>query len=265
MPLSQNAWSANDRSVIASYQLPGGKVALRKGDVSVILLWCANRFHETVEPLRWPGIWGYAERTIRGSSTSLSNHASGTAVDLNAPAHPLGRAGTFSADQVRAIRQILVFCEGAVRWGGDYSGRKDEMHLELVTTAAGARHVADKIRGAIPASAPAPAPVLPTSRGERPMLIKTQPDKTKPVVLTALLSGPMFIGLGPTETPSDEQAKQMGLPVLWVEYGTWRDIDARSHALCDTPRPVAVQNWPASTSSAPRADVVTNAPSSPNQ
>ena len=91
------------------------------------------------------------------------------------------------------------------------------------------------------------------------MLIKTQPDKSKPVVLTALLSGPMFVGLGPTETPSDEQARQMGLPVLWVEYGTWQDMDARSHALCDRPMQVVM---------APQPTVNVNRPtatSSPNQ
>ena len=74
------------------------------------------------------------------------------------------------------------------------------------------------------------------------MLIKTQPDKSKPIYLAALLSGPMFIGLGPTETPSDEQAAKMGLPVLWVEFGTWQDMDRRSHNLCDNPRPVVTQS-----------------------
>lgn len=144
---SQNGWQANDRSCIASYQLPGGKVALRKGDVSVVLLWVANRFHATVEPLVWPGNWGYAERPIRGSSTTLSNHASGTALDFNAPEHPLGKRGTFTADQVAAIRTILAFCEGVVRWGGDYTSRADEMHFEVNAGAADVRRVADKIRG----------------------------------------------------------------------------------------------------------------------
>src|SRR5690606_7300338 len=146
MSTSQNGWSANDRSVIASYQLPGGKIALRAGDVSVVLLWVANRFHETVEPLAWPGNWGYAERNVRGSSTTLSNHASGTAIDLNAPRHPLGKRGTFSTAQVHAIRQILTFCEGVVRWGGDYKSRADEMHFEINAGAAAVRRIADKSR-----------------------------------------------------------------------------------------------------------------------
>lgn len=154
---SENGWSANDRSCIASYSLPGGKVALRKGDVSVVLLWCAQRWHETVEPLVWPGIWGYAERNIRGNATTLSNHASGSAVDLNAPRHPLGRRGTFSPAQVVAIRLILNHCEGVVRWGGDYTSRPDEMHLEINAGSAAVRRVADKIRGGSSAT-PSPRP-----------------------------------------------------------------------------------------------------------
>lgn len=236
---SANGWSANDRSMIASYQLPGGKVALRKGDVSVVLLWCANRWHETVEPLRWPGIWGYAERPIRGSSDVLSNHASGTAIDLNAPQHPLGTdpRENFSTLELRAIRAIVGFCEGTVRWGGDYQGRKDGMHLEIVAGAAAVKRIADKIRNhqirplvvaqakAAPAAQPLPVP------REDPMLIKSQPDKTQPQYVAALLSGFNFVGLGRTETPTDEQAKEMGLPVLWVEYSTYQEFDRRSHVL----------------------------------
>lgn len=92
-----------------------------------------------------------------------------------------------------------------------------------------------------PPAPPAPPP-LPAAREDQPVLIKTQPDKSKPVVLAGLLSGPMFVGLGPTETPTDKQAHDMGLPVMWVEYGTWQELDRRSHALCDNPRPVKLTN-----------------------
>lgn len=282
VPRSANGWTANDRSVIASYSLPGGKVALRKGDVSVVLLWCANRWHETVEPLVWPGNWGYAERLVRGSATSISDHASGTALDLNAPQHPLGVtvARTFSTLEVRAVRAILEYCEGAVGWGGDYRSRPDGMHLFIRTNADGVKRVADKIRAAArPPVAkritinpdqsmtfyPATLPLFPTR--EDAMLIKTQPDKTKPVVLTALLSGPMFIGLGPTETPSDEQARQMGLPIMWVELATWQDMDRRSHNLCDRPMQVVTQSpvvrAPMVTGNNP-VNVVASSPNSPS-
>lgn len=159
MPLrSENGWSC-DRSVIARYSLPGGEVALRKGDVSVVLLWCANRWHQTVEPLVWPGVWGYAERPVRGSTSTLSNHASGTAIDINAPQHPLGIDETknFSDEEIRAVRSIVAHCEGVIRWGGDYSGRQDPMHLEIDAGSAAVRRIADKIR-ATATGKPSPRP-----------------------------------------------------------------------------------------------------------
>ncbi len=103
---------------------------VRAGDVYTVLRYVAVQFNATVEALYSPGCWGHNYREISGS-TSLSNHASGTAIDCNAPDHPLGAAGTFSAAQVSAIRTILTRCNGVVRWGGDYSSRKDEMHFEI--------------------------------------------------------------------------------------------------------------------------------------
>lgn len=146
MAVSQNGWKANDRSLIKSYSLPGGgKIAVRKGDVATILVYVAKRFDSEVEPLKWPGNWGYAERPIRGSRTT-SNHASGTAIDLNAPRHPLGKRGTFSKKQVRAIKKILADCGGVIRWGGNYVSRADEMHFEINAGSAAVRRVAQAIR-----------------------------------------------------------------------------------------------------------------------
>lgn len=146
MSTSQNGFRANDRSLIASYSIPGGKVALRRGDVATVLVYFAKRYHSEVEPLKWPGNWGYAERKIRGSSTTLSNHASGTALDLNAPAHPLGKRGTFSSRQVAALNRILADCDGVLRHGKNYNGRKDEMHVEINASAAKVKALASTIK-----------------------------------------------------------------------------------------------------------------------
>lgn len=145
MARSQNGYSANDRSKILSIRVPGGKLAVRKGDVAIIMQYIAEQFHATVEPLKWPGNWGYAERPIRGGS-ALSNHASGTAIDLNAPRHPLGKRGTFTKKQVAAIRRILSACGGTIRWGGDYRSRADEMHFEINAGAAAVKDVAKRLR-----------------------------------------------------------------------------------------------------------------------
>lgn len=169
MAVSQNGWGANNRQVIASIEIPGGKLAVRMGGVGVIFQHLATRFHNEVEPLVWPGNWGYAERPIRGG-TALSNHASGTAIDLNAPAHPLGTEPTrnFTTAKIAKIREIVNYYEGVIRWGGDYVGRKDGMHFEINDgiTEAQVNRIADKIRGGVaPAPAPTPAPA-PVSDGD---------------------------------------------------------------------------------------------------
>jgi hypothetical protein len=135
MPTSQNGYSAPITPV--SRQLPGGTVPLRAGATGDLLAWVGRQFHARVEPLAWPGCWGYAYRAVRGA-TDLSNHASGTALDLNAPRHPLGTSpsANYSAGQIAAIHTIVAQTRGAVRWGGDYTGRKDGMHFEIVASEA---------------------------------------------------------------------------------------------------------------------------------
>lgn len=146
MKYSQNGYSAA-RTAIASYTIPttGVRIALRKGDVSVVLLWLLEQYHKTVEPLRQIDTGGYAERVVRGG-VSLSNHASGTAADTRWQKHPLGASNTFTPQQVVAIRRILTMLDGVVRWGGDYSKRKDEMHFEIVGSPERVKRVADRIR-----------------------------------------------------------------------------------------------------------------------
>lgn len=147
---SQNGFTANDRSVIAQYTVPGTnlRIALRKGDASVILLEYLRRYNLEVEPLSHDpqDLWGYAERTIRGSATVLSNHASGTAVDCRAQAHPLGVKNTFTPEKKAALLNLVAWFEGALRWGGSYSGRVDEMHGELDGSAELIARIANKVR-----------------------------------------------------------------------------------------------------------------------
>jgi hypothetical protein len=80
--------------------------------------------------LRAGWCWGYACRKIRGSST-WSNHAWGLAVDLNAPENPMGpRNGRIR----RYPAAIALWKNYGFRWGGDYSGRADDMHFEFMGT-----------------------------------------------------------------------------------------------------------------------------------
>lgn len=138
MPKSQNGYSANDINLTSVRTIPGTarKIRLRNGPAGDILLWVASQFDARVEDID-PGQlddWGYAERPIRGSTTTLSNHASGTACDLNAVRHPMGTVprGTFSSQQIATIRSIVAATKGCVSWGGEWTGRPDPMHFEVV-------------------------------------------------------------------------------------------------------------------------------------
>lgn len=150
MAVSQNGWSANDRSVIQTYTVGNGiRVSLRKGDAGFLLQDFANWFDKNIRDID-PGQlddWGYAERPIRGGE-ALSNHASGTAIDLNATKWPLGRDASIylTADEIRRVRERLALYEGALRWGQEYTGRKDPMHFEINANAAKVAQVATKIR-----------------------------------------------------------------------------------------------------------------------
>lgn len=81
-------------------------------------------------------------RNVRGSETDISNHCSGTAVDLNALQHPLGERGTFARWQYVKIRARLVLYAGCIRSGIDYQNRADEMHHEINKPPAVVRHTA---------------------------------------------------------------------------------------------------------------------------
>jgi hypothetical protein len=125
-----NGWTA--ASGIKTYRVPGTSTYLPvKASVAPLLIGFAAEFHRTVQPLHTGWCWGYAYRAVRGYAT-LSYHAFGLAIDLNAPIHPLGRTGTFTWRQRAKINALCK--KYGLRWGGNYSGRKDEMHFECILT-----------------------------------------------------------------------------------------------------------------------------------
>lgn len=132
---SSNGWPAsNDRKEIdvKSYEVPGTKVKLACAEgAAPLLIGFACEFHKLIEPIDEGTLddWGYAFRMVRGSTDKLSNHSSGTAIDLNAPKHPLGKVGTFPAEKVPMIRALAK--KYGLKWGGDYVNRKDEQHFEI--------------------------------------------------------------------------------------------------------------------------------------
>ncbi len=132
---SPNGWPAGeDRKAlgIESFTVPGTsiKFACAKA-VAPLLVNFAKEFNDLVEPIDIGQLddWGYAFRMTRGSDKVLSNHSSGTAIDLNAIKHPLGKSNTFNKHQRNTIN--LLITKYGLTWGGNYKRRKDDMHFEI--------------------------------------------------------------------------------------------------------------------------------------
>jgi len=133
---SSNGWTASKDAVeidIISVPIKGTKIKVRcaKAVAPLIAGFCAE-FHELIEPIDEGSLddWGYAFRNIRNSPDKLSNHASGTAVDLNATKHPLGKVGTFPPEKVPMIKALAK--KYSLTWGGSENWkRRDEMHFEV--------------------------------------------------------------------------------------------------------------------------------------
>lgn len=119
----------------------GVRLPVRRDIAALVALLCneTERLGYNLVP-GW--CWGYACRKIRGSA-SWSNHAWGLAVDLNAPENPMGpRTGRIR----RYPQAIAVWKRYGFRWGGDYSGRADDMHFEFMGTPADAARMFEKAK-----------------------------------------------------------------------------------------------------------------------
>ena len=165
---------------LTNFKWVTGKV--RAGDAEVILDYFCQRYNAEVEPIIKAHSWGWSYRPVRGASI-ISEHAAGVAIDLNAPAHPLGTnpGKSFSSAQIAKIRQLVKDLRGSIRWGGDYAGRKDPMHFELQGGVKKLKEVADLIRaGKLAGAKPAPAKPAPKpNKDEWPNVpLKVNGDKT---------------------------------------------------------------------------------------
>jgi hypothetical protein len=135
METSYNGWPASKDPAeigIKSYPVRGTDIKIKcAAGCGPLLAEFAAQFHLLIEPIDTGGLddWGYCYRMVRGTTDKLSNHSSGSALDLNASVHKLGLVGTFPAEKVPMIQALAK--KYGLTWGGDYRGRKDEMHFEL--------------------------------------------------------------------------------------------------------------------------------------
>ena len=79
--------------------------------------------------LTWEG--SYVPRMVRGSTTTLSNHAFGTAFDINYQWNKLGALPALKG-QKGSVRELVTLAnKHGFYWGGHYKSRKDGMHFEI--------------------------------------------------------------------------------------------------------------------------------------
>ena len=132
---SYNGWTASKDQAeigIKSYAIPGTQLKIRCAEaVAPLIVGFCTEFNELIEPIDGGQLddWGYAFRMVRGSTDNLSNHASGTAIDINSRVHVLGKRGTFPAEKVPMLRALAK--KYGLFWGGDYMKRADEQHFEI--------------------------------------------------------------------------------------------------------------------------------------
>jgi hypothetical protein len=133
MVTSQNGFPASREPGeigVRNFTVPGTAITVAvRADIAPRLLKMAEWFHHNVEQLKKEQCSGYSFRKINGSN-DFSNHASGTAIDLNSLKHPLGRPGTVPKNKRSAISAKAR--ELGLLWGGDFDGRVDEMHFEVL-------------------------------------------------------------------------------------------------------------------------------------
>ncbi|MEU0479584.1 hypothetical protein ABZ260_10465 [Streptosporangium sp. NPDC006013] len=130
--LSENGWPVV--GAVKPQPIEGSNTAVRvlEGNVAVVLLHIARRFHYEIDALR-----NNAPDEITGHVTSRavsqpyeSNYLSGTAIAIRPGSYPLGTSGGFFPHETIIIRDILSECDGLVRWGGDESTPK-ESHFQI--------------------------------------------------------------------------------------------------------------------------------------
>ena len=100
------------------------------GEAWVVNEACAEQFEGFLKELEATGYvcksaGGYAYRKIRGGN-SLSQHAYGNAIDVNADENPLGATkNNFPPETAK------LALKWGLSWGAEWRGRKDPMHFEV--------------------------------------------------------------------------------------------------------------------------------------
>ena len=133
-----DGWDKNNIVTVTIPQLRNVPGSLKSGSVqingkianqTVALFYAWENAGLTGNILSWGGSW--VPRFIRGSRTSLSNHAWGTAFDINAQWNGLG-VKPMAAGSKGSVRELVdIAVQHGFYWGGWFPGRSDGMHFEV--------------------------------------------------------------------------------------------------------------------------------------
>jgi len=133
-----DGWEHDNIVSLEIPQLVGKKGASKTGSVrfhrlganQLILLWQAWEEAKLLDKiLTYEG--AYDPRFVRGSQTTLSNHAFGSAFDINYAWNPLGAQPALTSMKGSVRELVPIANEHGFYWGGHYKGRPDGMHFEI--------------------------------------------------------------------------------------------------------------------------------------
>lgn len=132
-------WATKNIVSVEVPQLKGVQGAPRSGAVTInvkianqfVALWQAWQDEGLVSLVSdFGGTW--VPRYIRGSRSTLSNHAWGTAFDINVSTNPLGAVPALVGSRGSVRKLVPLALEHGFFWGGWYPNRPDGMHFEAV-------------------------------------------------------------------------------------------------------------------------------------
>ncbi len=135
-----NGWERENIVTVTIPQLKGipvygrpssGRMRFHKKGVEQLkAMWAAWEEAGVLEKvLTYDG--SYVPRLIRGSRSSLSNHAYGTAFDINVQWNRLGQIPAAEGSRGSVRELVAIANEHGFFWGGHFKKRVDGMHFEV--------------------------------------------------------------------------------------------------------------------------------------
>ncbi|HVF67800.1 MAG TPA: M15 family metallopeptidase [Pyrinomonadaceae bacterium] len=137
-----NGWDKENIEKIVIPQLVGVEGAPHDGGIffhrlarkQLIDMWAGwEKAGLSDRVLSWGG--SFVPRLVRGTTSTLSNHAFGTAFDINVPFNFLGSMPALVGRRGSVRELVKIANDNGFWWGGHFNKRKDGMHFEVAVVA----------------------------------------------------------------------------------------------------------------------------------